>query len=266
MLSINDFNEIDLKITSLLQMRDMTNKELTKSTGVGKSWISQRLNRLSDKGYVEEEQEGRKKYYSLSDDFEDFLQILLQKKMDTSHISMASEEKLVLKSYSDSYLSEVKRINFWGYLDGRDPSNIKVNTEDLGDEATVEELLRLAGDQLFGETDSVKGPISKKYDALLEAFDSKQDKEKMIDAKDRVLELFIKNTKYGKLKAETDFNTGKESFKVKSQGIPDIYSKTSHNEVFPEVDEGDMEEFCRRLGLETRDLKKASVVVSNSTF
>lgn len=269
-MGLKELKEIDRKIIEQLmpQTEDdevkRTNSELTESIeNASKGYLSQRLNYLTEEGFVDVEKEGRKKFYSISDEYIHLLRKDRKRTQDSEFIQKTPVDRIYARTYSFTEKDGAEKLNIYGQVEGRKPSEIKIDKEELEEGMTAENLLRLGARKIFEESKGLRAKISDKYDELLQMFDSEEDREKMEAAKVDLLELFLEKTDYSKFSNKTEFTVGEESFTVRGVTLVDIYLSAADNEIFPDVDRDDMKEFLSDLGEEIEEQRKIQVVIGN---
>ncbi len=276
-MAINELKEIDRKIIDRLLPRDeeevrKTNAELTAAIEeAGKSWLSKRLKYLTEEGFVEVEKDGRKKYYSLSEDRSRLLRLMNIKEKDSEFIKETSVEDMnissraVLGSLRDSNFAEYNRV------ERANPSDFNLNISqlerELGEEMTAEEILLFVADKLFHDTDDIRETLSAKYEELVFEFFEGQEAEQVLEVRKSLLDVFLDDTEYlmGSVGAgvKTTLSIGSEEIEITGDSVGDVYSSVSNNEVFPEVDSEIMENFLDSFENEVREALKSAIVLRN---
>lgn len=231
------------------------------------SWISQRLNHLVEEGFLEVEKEGRKKYYSLAEDHAQVLQLMDIKEKDAEFVQETPVEWI--NSTTDRKIGfETPSITQYNRADREELSQVQVDLkkmrEELGEKATTEDIMVYAAKKQFEESTGLRETLSEIYDEMAEEGFQEDDKEKVLDAKEELLDVLIKDTRYTeKSGVEATLPIRNETVTVKGDSLRQIYSSVPDNEVFPDVDSEAMQHFMRFLDGEVRDALKSAIIVKN---
>jgi DNA-binding HxlR family transcriptional regulator len=275
-MGLKQLQESDRKIIRHLVSTDgetervrKTHKDLDEEVeDVSTSWISQRLNYLVDEGFLEVEKEGRKKYYSLADDYSEILQLMDVKEQDAEFIRETPVE--MVKSSSAGNISGFKMPGLTEYnrADRGELYNVEIDFEHmkdkLGDKPSAGDVILYAAKKNFEETEGVRRKLSKIYDEVAEETFDGEDEKKVLAVKEQLLDVLVENTRYigaGTVEVTLPLETSKVT--VKGGSLGEVYSSVPDNRVFPDVDSERLQNFLNDFEQKLRKSFKSAIVVRN---
>lgn len=274
-MELKELQESDRKIirhlisTDREERLEKTHTELKKQIeDISETWLSQRLNHLAEKGFLNVEKEGRKKYYRLAEGYSEILHLMNTKEKDAEFIRETPVDLVNSMSIGNIGGFKMPGITEYNRADREGLSEVEIDfsdmQENLGEEPSAQDVLLYAAKRNFERTKGVRKTLSKVYDEMAEEIFEDEDKEKFLDAKDELLEVLIDKTEYTeKSGVKVTLPVKDATVTVQGDSLREVYSSVPDNQVFPNVDSQAMEDFMRFFDQEVRESLKSAIVLRN---